>query len=215
MLGSGSTSPRAEPDFDEEARRLFKWLSLPESGSTEASVYNDADIVWRHPETDAQFFIGSVSLAHSRAKLERLDLHCIVNCQELTSENYHEDDPNFKYLRFNIAHWQRAHGVGTNEGLLAYMQEYFDWVDGRLSNGENVLVHCHAGAHRAGTAGTAFVMYKTGMDCFTALRAVQARRPFVEPIGHFADLLERLSVALEGVAGLNQAIAGNDESDFM
>ena len=43
-------------------------------------------------------------------------------------------------------------------------QPLFDFVDSKLGAGESVLIHCLAGAHRAGTAGTACLMHLCAID---------------------------------------------------
>eukprot|EP00421_Protoceratium_reticulatum_P009368 CAMPEP_0168363674 /NCGR_PEP_ID=MMETSP0228-20121227/3811_1 /TAXON_ID=133427 /ORGANISM="Protoceratium reticulatum, Strain CCCM 535 (=CCMP 1889)" /LENGTH=202 /DNA_ID=CAMNT_0008376405 /DNA_START=1 /DNA_END=605 /DNA_ORIENTATION=- len=169
-----------QADYDEEARKLFARLNIKDAPGR-ASPYNDADVVFVHP-SGAKFFIGNAGLAANREALLRRGIMKIVNCQEMTSENYHEGDSRFEYLRFPISYWRQSRETGSPEGLLRYMEQgLFHWVDKRLEKGHNVMVHCLAGAHRAGTSGISYVMHATGMDLASALRAVQARRPIVEP----------------------------------
>merc|ERR1712146_484243 len=134
-------------DFDEEARKLFRQLNLPETGCTANSAYNDADAVWAHPRTGATFYIGNLNIAATKDALLAKGIRSIVNCQEAGSENYHEADSSFSYQRFPITLWKRQRGVGTDTGLLEYLAPFFDWVDARMERGENVMVHCLAGAH--------------------------------------------------------------------
>ena len=53
-----------------------------------------------------------------------------------------------------------------------------------------MLVHCLAGAHRAGTAGVLGLMHLARLDRGRALEAARLARPCVEPIGSLAHLLE-------------------------
>jgi len=195
----GDSQPRGRrADYDDEARKLFEKLGLPPDGSNRSgSSYNDADVVYRHPN-GACFLIGNQSIASNKEELTRRKIFKIVNCQEPQAKNVHENDPHFEYYRgnFSISLWQYNPKNRTPEGLLEYMGNLFQWVDERLNKGHNVMVHCLAGAHRAGTAGTSYVMYKAGLDKKSALTAVQACRPFVDPIYDFKDLLEILEVAL-------------------
>jgi len=196
-------------DYDDEARKLFEKLGLPPDGSNaRGSAYNDADIVYRHPN-GACFFIGNQSIASNKEELKRLKIFKIVNCQEPQAKNVHENDPYFEYMRpnFSISLWQYNPKNRTPEGLMEYMSNLFEWVDARLNKGHNVMVHCLAGAHRAGTAGTAYVMYKGGLDKKSALTAVQACRPFVDPIYDFKDLLEILEVALRSRSASRSSVA--------
>ena len=46
---------------------------------------------------------------------------------------------------------------------MAFVQQLFDFVEGALAAGSSVLIHCLAGAHRAGTTGCLLLMHKTGL----------------------------------------------------
>ena len=52
-----------------------------------------------------------------------------------------------------------------------------------------------AGAHRAGTTGTAWVMYASKLPSETAIQACKACRPVVDPFGDLAKLLKKLEIA--------------------
>ena len=77
-----------------------------------------------------------------------------------------------------------------------FLKPLFDFVDKKLSGGENVLIHCLAGAHRAGTAGTACLMHLCDIDSRTAVPMAKELRPAIDPIGSFPTLLARLDDAL-------------------
>ena len=48
--------------------------------------------------------------------------------------------------------------------LWAFLAPYLQFVKESVEGGENVLLHCLAGAHRAGTAAVLAVMFLTDMD---------------------------------------------------
>ena len=64
-------------------------------------------------------------------------------------------------------------------------------------SGENILIHCLAGAHRAGSAGVIAIMYLTGLDSSEALAAARLARPVIEPIGSLGQLLDIVNVLLK------------------
>ena len=104
--------------------------------------------------------------------------------------------PSIAYLRFNIAYWQSC-GDGsqplprpTADAIQWIKSTLFPFVDSALARGDNVLVHCLAGAHRAGTTGVLLLMHKTGMGAAEATAAAKALRPAINPIGDFPLLLE-------------------------
>merc|ERR1719356_1459568 len=83
----------------------------------------------------------------------------------------------------------------THRGVLEFFTGVFDWIDKAVADGHNVLVHCLAGAHRAGTTGVAYTMHASDLDHRTAIVAVKACRPIVDPMGDLTNLLQQLEVA--------------------
>jgi protein-tyrosine phosphatase len=69
--------------------------------------------------------------------------------QDVTSSNFHEANPSFPYLRFPVAHWFKE-DTETHEAVLEYFGRCHGWVQEALNGGSGVLIHCLAGAHRAG-----------------------------------------------------------------
>mmetsp|Transcript_37390 Transcript_37390/g.84703 ORF Transcript_37390/g.84703 Transcript_37390/m.84703 type:complete len:138 (-) Transcript_37390:344-757(-) len=126
--------------------------------------------------------------------------------------NFHERDkskPTITYLRFPTSFWMQH-----ERNLAAFVTPLFDFVDRALGKGENVLVHCLAGAHRAGTTGCLLLMYKAAMSPAEAIRcmwlcvrlpvhldsirvrchsAAQRLRPVIDPIGSLPQLLQKYS----------------------
>ena len=92
-----------------------------------------------------------------------LDAHGIrhvVNCQGVDSENYHEENSEFNYLRFPIGDCLSSpFKMKSSTGVLRYFNVFLDFVEKVMVEGKNVLIHCVAGAHRAGTSGCAWLMY--------------------------------------------------------
>ena len=80
--------------------------------------------------------------------------------------------------------------------VLAYFQALFDWITEQISQGHNVLIHCLAGAHRAGTTGVAWCMYANKEPFLETLHKVKNIRSIVDPFGPLGDLLMRLEKAV-------------------
>eukprot|EP00755_Sulcionema_specki_P005747 Sspe_Gene.33626::Locus_16395_Transcript_1_1_Confidence_1.000_Length_988::g.33626::m.33626 len=179
-------------DYDREGQ-----LILDSQGP--GLLYNNCDVIWKHPITSGSVYVGNEEAARVLDSLEEHRITHIVNCQGPTSVNHHESAGNIKYLRFPIAlcpYMRHPPSPPTHEEILAYFQPYFDFVDKAISEGGNVLVHCLAGAHRAGTAGVAFIMHTLSMNARDATRYVQGIRSVVQPIGAFPELLRLLEQAL-------------------
>ena len=77
----------------------------------------------------------------------------------------------------------------SRQEVMAFVQQLFDFVEGALTAGSSVLIHCLAGAHRAGTTGCLLLMHKTGLGADQATRMAQAARPVINPIGGLPKLL--------------------------
>ena len=175
----------------------FMKLNFP-TASRGGQRHNSLNAVFQHPGTGAQFYIGNYQTADTRAVLAAHNITRVVNCTDATSINAFESGPkkdtSIKYLRFLISKWWKA-----KRGVLEYFALYFGWVDAQLAEGRSVLVHCLAGAHRAGTAGIAYVMHASGLSLTDAVSVVQYFRPIVDPIGTFPELLSALDRALAKV----------------
>ena len=73
-------------------------------------------------------------------------------------------------------HYKSPWKLKTNEGVLRYFNTLFDFIEKATSQGGNVLIHCLAGAHRAGTTGVAWLMYKQGLGVDEAIILAQSKR---------------------------------------
>ena len=79
--------------------------------------------------------------------------------------------------------------MDTNEGVVRYFNVMFSYVEAILAKGQNVMIHCLAGAHRAGTTGTAWILYKDNLSTKDAIKLAQSRRSAINPIGDYPELL--------------------------
>ena len=57
--------------------------------------------------------------------------------------------------------------------------------------GHSVLIHCLAGAHRAGTTAILCLMHLLGLNSVEATQTAQSLRSMIEPIGSFQQLLAK------------------------
>lgn len=83
------------------------------------------------------------------------------------------------------------------EAVLAFFTPLFQFVDEELAAGRSVLVHCLAGAHRAGTAGVSCLMHLLKIRAPEATRMAKTLRPAINPIGDFPALLDLLEKGME------------------
>ena len=80
--------------------------------------------------------------------------------------------------------------------VLAFVQPLFDFIDEAWRKKSSVLVHCLAGAHRAGTTGTLCLMHYCNLKPSMAIKTAKACRPVIDPIGMLPALLDKYDAAV-------------------
>ena len=88
----------------------------------------------------------------------------------------------------------------------------FEFIDVAIAQGQSVLVHCLAGAHRAGTTGCACLVHFAELDPATAIVTAKRLRPIIDPIGSLPDLLMRLHKARTARKKAKSQLIGKVES---
>eukprot|EP00298_Acanthocystis_sp_HF-20_P010387 c18829_g1_i1.p1 GENE.c18829_g1_i1~~c18829_g1_i1.p1 ORF type:complete len:106 (-),score=48.71 c18829_g1_i1:27-344(-) len=99
----------------------------------------------------------------------------------------------------------------TDGELLANFQTLFQFIEKATSEGKSVLIHCLAGAHRAGTSGVAFLMHIANLDYQTALNLAQICRPVISPWGRLSICLTRLERAQKSLKESQTAIVKEEQ----
>lgn len=186
-----------QTNFDDEAHKIFAQLNLQPST---ANQYANLDAIWRHPTGGGTVYVGNYVAASDRLTLDERNITAVVNCQGLDSQNYFEGDPKITYHRFPVAtlsHSRLSGFMAGKQKALKGMTPTFDFLDEQTAKGQSVLVHCLAGAHRAGTVGVAYLMYKTGMGVDQAIATAKKCRPIIGPFATLLALLRYLEKDLQ------------------
>ncbi|XP_026870518.2 dual specificity protein phosphatase 8 [Electrophorus electricus] len=76
------------------------------------------------------------------------------------------------------------------DDLLPWIPQALRFIDGAMSLGCSVIVHCAAGISRSPALVVAYVMYSLGMDLEHAYRFVKERRPTISPNFNFLGQLQ-------------------------
>ena len=67
--------------------------------------------------------------------------------------------------------------MGNRSGnTFSYFTPLFKFLESVTNSGGNVMVHCLAGAHRAGTSSIAWLMYADGHSANQAIKKAQSKR---------------------------------------
>ncbi|XP_074552795.1 uncharacterized protein LOC141809601 [Halichoeres trimaculatus] len=76
------------------------------------------------------------------------------------------------------------------DDLLPWIPQALSFIDGAMSSGASVLVHCAAGISRSPALAVAYIMYRMGLDLDQAYRFVKERRPSISPNFNFLGQLQ-------------------------
>eukprot|EP00397_Hematodinium_sp_SG-2012_P056361 GEMP01069472.1.p1 GENE.GEMP01069472.1~~GEMP01069472.1.p1 ORF type:complete len:201 (+),score=32.96 GEMP01069472.1:77-679(+) len=196
---SSSRASATAQDYEEQGKKLLATIEQRRSSVRKVCQYNDLDCVHEHPVGKGKVYIGNITSAKSKEILNKNEIQCVVNCQDPKSPNYFEGTLGFHYFRFPIAFWWSAEDNDTDAGLIKFFAPFFGFVDKHISEGRNVLIHCLAGAHRAGTSGVAYTMYAKKLTFDDALTHCKSVRPIIDPFGQLGDLLQKLQRALQHI----------------
>lgn len=189
----GYGGAKAQPNYDDEARKLWARLNMDPKQENN-SRYNPLDVIWCHPETKAKIYIGNEQAAKNLALLQQHNITHVINCTD-SIPLFHDKQPGagITYLRFDIC---RHHMVENDEQAMKFAMPMLTFVSDALRRGENVMAHCLAGAHRAGTTGIICLMHFAKLDVKTAKCMAKRCRPIIDPIGNFPMLLVKLERAM-------------------
>lgn len=193
--------------YDDAAHQLFRELGLDRLGGMPGNrlragcIYNPLDPIIK--VGNAAIYVGNEQAARSRSILDAAGITHVVNCTE-NIPNFHEAGAcsastasaiPLTYMRFPVSYWPQ-HVDMSHASVLAFAQQLFDFVDYALSQGGSVLIHCLAGAHRAGTTGVLCLMRHHRLAPSDAIVLAKKLRPAINPIGGLPELLQRYHLAM-------------------
>ena len=157
-------------DFTAEGKHLLR------SGLV-GHRYENLNIIYQDPATSGCIYVGDHTAAESEAILKDRGITHIVNCTD-DLPLYHEG--HFRYLRFHAAGWSSLVDF-THSSVMRFVEPLFGFVDEALATGNSVLVHCLAGAHRAGTTGCLLLMRMHDESPAEATMRAKSHRSVINP----------------------------------
>lgn len=92
------------------------------------------------------FVSGGERAARDLEVLSDKNIKAVVNCTD-DLRNYHAGTGNIDCFTFNIAWWRRD-VKESRDDLERFLSPVIGFIERHISSGNNVLVHCLAGAHR-------------------------------------------------------------------
>jgi len=148
--------------------------------------FSSMDCIFKENTKGGIIYVGNEDSAKDYEKLKSNNVTHIVNCTD-NIQFYHQKL--FNYYRFDISHlvWNN---FNKTSDIYETISPLFEFINSALENGTSVLVHCLAGAHRAGTTGILCSMHYANQDEKTATSYVKKCRSQVEPIGSLSNILK-------------------------
>lgn len=173
-----------ELDYDKEALALFaeagsRWLDRRPMNPLHRS------------QQGGTLYVGGEDAAANLQLLSQHGVSYVVNCTT-TIPCFHKGKPGMHYLVFDASLFSRPMSHSSDKACAEFLRPLLNFTDSALAAGHSVLVHCKAGAHRAGSTGVLLVMHYRGMGTEEALTFSQRCRPAINPIGSFPRLLDQL-----------------------
>jgi len=204
-------STRLVLDARQPKKRSLKEIMAAVSYLRQKNNGHLPDEIWRGAGAAAgAVFLGNMHTSQNSKILQEHKITHIVNCTS-DLPNHFEPPRSSRgdasdgsaiavtYLRFhqidifsatlaqvvggaNNWTWGQHPENAAAAGVSAFFEPFFQFVDDAVNAGGNVLIHCVAGAHRAGTSACAYVMHKDPtLTTAQAIAHCKARRPIVDP----------------------------------
>ena len=165
------------------------------------------NLIWKPSEQGAagKVYVGGLKAATDKAELERYGISHVVNC--MNSPSYNRPELGIDYFDFQIELFERYRRkvlamddsgggpVAEIELVYSFFEPVLQFIRHAAENGGHVLIHCFAGAHRAGSTGVAFLMYMEHLRTEDAIATAQCLRPVIDPKAY--GNLHKLLCALE------------------
>lgn len=186
----GKESAKGDSFYEDAAQRIFEHVGYKNS-------FEKQDAVWENEKTKARVYVGGESAASNLELLQSTNVKRIVNCRG-NVENTLENEKSLKFFKMPITSWASSN-LDTSEKVWDFLKDLFAFVDEGLENGESVLIHCLAGAHRAPTTAAAYLLYKTHKDITDVAIHLKACRPIVDlrSFGGSSEFLFKVQHALQ------------------
>jgi len=159
---------------------------LPKGGSRDAPVTRVAP-----PESKASkiarcdricskiaesLFLGSDTIARDQHILKENGVTHILNCAGTICPNYHPNE--FIYKKLYLCD-------GSKEDITSLFYDVLEFIDGAISSGGKVFVHCHQGISRSSAMLILYLMWKDNMDYQSTHERVKAIREVTNPNAGF------------------------------
>lgn len=193
-IQSSPSSGKTVHNYNKEAINLWTRLGITPGENT--GRYNCIDVIYRSPQ-GGTIYVGDSRAAQNLNLLKSKGIVAVVNCTT-DIPNFHSS--HLQYYNFDVAWWQHKVGLArtippsddeVDRKLGVFLRPMLQYIEYYICQGKSVVIHCLAGAHRAGSTGTICLMHFGGMSSDKAEATAKSLRPIIEMIGRFPELIRR------------------------
>ena len=156
-------------------------------------------VISTHPgsTSSGSIYLGGFKAANDEACMREANIGLIINCTgELPFSSWRERANGLKVMRFQVCSSEIRRAM-RDGGLVAYMAPAFHKIHECFARGLNVMVHCRAGAHRAGTMACCLAVHCLHLHPNDALRHVRRYRRVVNVCGDNWDIVCQLYTEMQ------------------
>lgn len=121
-------------------------------------------------------FLGSDTIARNKEILNENGVTHVLNCAGTICPDYHPND--FIYKKLYLCD-------GSKEDISSLFYDVLEFVDGAISSGGKVFVHCHQGISRSSAMLILYLMWKDNTDYQSTHERVKAIRAVTNPNAGF------------------------------
>ena len=143
-------------------------------------------------------FQGGWLAAHDLDRMREHNIGLIINCTTnvpLPRWRQMPDTP--ECVIFPIFQGEFCEALDRGQGLMV-LEPLFEKVRNTMNDrAQNVMIHCKAGAHRAGIMGVIFTMYYLKIPIKEAIRHVRSKRSCTCVIGRNLELVQAIAREME------------------
>ena len=146
--------------------------------------YTDAHLIFRDYHTKASVYVGNMYAASDATFFIRNHIGAVVNATP--DVPLHFEGHNIAYKRLVVDDSGRNHDMHI---MYNAFPEVVGWINKQMMDGNNILIHCHAGMQRSATIAAAYMLryYRRPLD--SIIEFMQRRRPIVFGFGRNVNFI--------------------------